>query len=172
MSPIVDERMNTEVPVIEVGMAEMKISSAPAVVVARGLGSCVGVALYDPLKKVGGIAHPMLPRMGEFKAKGNPGRYVDYMISLMIDEMQRKGCRLNMLTAKIFGGAHMFSSIPQDSAFNIGARNIKVAREKLESYAIRLASEEVGGNYGRTIFLDLDTGLVKVRTMFFGERNV
>ena len=164
--------MNTGSPVIEVGMAEMRISSAPGIVIARGLGSCVGVSLYDSLRKIGGLAHPMLPRMGEFKAKGNPGRYVDYMISLMIDELQRKGCRLNTLAAKIFGGAHMFSSIPKDSAFNIGARNIEVAREKLESYGINLQDQEVGGNYGRTILLDLDTGLVRVRTMFFGERNV
>ena len=163
---------NNENLIIEVGMAEMKITTAPSVLVARGLGSCLAIFLYDPMRKIGATAHPMLPRLGEFKARGTPCRYVDYMISLMLDETQKKGSKPSSLVAKIFGGAHMFSSIPQDSAFNIGARNIAVAREKLDSYNLKIISEDVGGNYGRTIFCDLNTGTVRVRTMFFGEREI
>ena len=158
--------------IIEVGMADMKISTPPHTLVTRGLGSCVGITLYDPHKKRGGLAHAMLPCFAMAKIKTNPFKFVDSVIPLMFEELKKQGCKMEKLEVKLFGGAHMFSSIPMDSSFNIGAKNIKTAYELLDKYNISVIAEDTGGNYGRTIFFDLSTGKVKVRTIFFGEKEL
>ena len=164
--------MNSSPVLIEVGIGEAKTDSAPNVLVTRGLGSCLGIAVYDPLKKVGGLAHPMLPRVAEARVRNNPTRFVDSAIGLMVDELIKQGCKASRLVAKLAGGAHMFSSIPKDSAFNVGARNLGVAKEKLDAFKINVTAEDTGGNYGRTIFFDLGTGKIKIRTMFYGDKEI
>lgn len=148
----------------------MKIAQAPEVLVTRGLGSCLGIVIYDPFRKVGALVHPMLPKIEEGRVKTNAYKFVDSGISAMVEELKKKGCALSALTAKIFGGGHMFSSIPADSVFNIGARNIEVARQALVACGIRIIAEDTGGNRGRTIFFDLSTGKVTIRTLFHGEQ--
>lgn len=157
---------------IVVGMAELKIASSPDTLVTRGLGSCVGIAMYGSYKKIGALAHAMVPLCEKGTVKNNPAKFVDSVILLMIDELKQRGCVLRNLKAKIFGGAHMFSSIPMDSPFNIGVRNVNVARSTLSSQGIELLADDTGGNYGRTIFFDLDTGKVKVKTIFHGEKEL
>lgn len=156
----------------EVGIAEMKIDSAPAILVTRGLGSCLGIMLYEPYLKVGSLAHPMLPCMTDARIKTNPCKFVDTVIPLMIDKMAEKGCNVIHLRAKLAGGAHMFSSIPENSAFNIGARNAQVAIEKLGTYKIKIEGQDIGGNYGRTIFFNIDAGKVIIKTLFQGEKEL
>ncbi len=158
--------------IIEIGIAEMKIGDSPAILVTRGLGSCLGIAIYDSYKKIGALAHPMLPTIKNAKFKSNPFKFVDTAISLMIEELEKRGSLIFNLKAKIFGGAHMFSSIPPDSPLNIGAKNIKIAREEFDRYRIKIIGEDVGGNFGRTIFFDLETGKVKIKTVFRGEKEV
>jgi len=157
---------------IEVGMAEVRVGSFPDVLVTRGLGSCIGIAIYEPRKKIGALAHAMLPSIANAKAKFNPAKYVDSAVSIMIDELKKRGVQPHQLVAKLFGGAHMFSSIPLDSPFNVGGKNIDKAREILASYGIKVVGEDTGGNYGRTIFFDLDTGKVRIKTVFQGEKEV
>jgi len=158
--------------VIEVGMAEMRISSAPDVMITRGLGSCVGITLYDPVKKIGALAHPMLPDIDKAKVKSNPAKFVNSVIDMMIGEFNNRGCRVNSLRAKLFGGGHMFSAIPYDSPFNIGIKNVNKVKEVFDYLKIRIVVEDTGGNYGRTIEFDLSTGFVKVKTLFHGEKKL
>lgn len=156
----------------EVGMAQMKTTSSPDILVTRGLGSCLGIVIYDPYKKTGSLAHTMLPHIEETKIKSNPAKFVDSVISLMVNDLLKKGCLANNLVAKLFGGAHMFSSIPLEGPFGVGTKNIKAAKEKLAYYKIKIIAEDTGSNYGRTIFFDLTTGKVKVKTAFYGEREI
>ena len=158
--------------IIEVGMAEMKVSSAPAILITRGLGSCVGITLYDPTKKIGALAHPMLPDIDKAKVKSNPAKFVNSVIDMMIKEFNDRGCRVNLLKAKVFGGGHMFSAIPYDSPFNIGVKNVKKAKEVLDALKVKIVDEDTGGNYGRTIEFDLSTGVVNVKTLFRGEKKL
>ena len=109
--------------IVEVGMAEMKVAGCDSILVTRGLGSCVGIVIYDPLKKVGALAHAMLPSQELAKFRTNPAKFVDTVIPLMIEKLKEKGASVDNLEAKLFGGAHMFSSIPHDSVFSIGRRN-------------------------------------------------
>jgi len=162
--------MDSAGTLIEVGMADMKMAVNPSVIVTRGLGSCLGVVLYDGLKKLAALAHPMLPKIDEGRVKSNPYKFVDSAIAAMLEEFRKKGCQPFLLTAKIFGGAHMFSSIPIDSIFNIGMRNAEVAKEIFSANGIKLIAEDTGGNSGRTIFVDSATGKVAVRTLFHGEK--
>jgi len=158
--------------IIEVSMAEMKVAGCDSILVTRGLGSCVGIVIYDPFKKVGALAHAMLPSQSLAKFKTNPAKFIDTVIPLMIEKLKEKGASLNNLKAKLFGGAHMFSSIPRESTFSIGKRNVEMAREILTSYGIEIVAEDTQGNYGRTIFFDVETGRVKVKTIFFGEKEL
>jgi chemotaxis protein CheD len=112
----------------------------------------------------------MLPKIDEGRVKSNPYKFVDSAIAAMLEEFRKKGCQPFLLSAKIFGGAHMFSSIPINSVFNIGMRNADVAKEVFSANGIKLIAEDTGGNSGRTIFVDSATGKVAVRTLFHGEK--
>lgn len=157
---------------LEVGMAELKVASSPDVLVTRGLGSCLGIVLYCEKEKTGGLAHAMLPCMESSRIKTNPAKFVDSAIDVMLKELEGKGCDVGRVWAKIFGGAHMFSSVPADSPFNIGNKNIIAAKEVFKSLNIRIVSEDLGKNYGRTVFFDLNTGKVRLKTMFHGEQEL
>lgn len=157
---------------IEVGMSEAKMASVPARLIARALGSCVGIVLYDPLKKIGGMIHAMLPDIANARFKSNPDRFVNSAIRKMVEELEKKGSVRRYLWAKLFGGAQMFNFITSDTVLNIGEKNIEMAREVLSELGIRILAEEVGGTFGRTITLNLDNGKVLVSTVSWGEKEV
>lgn len=158
--------------IIEVNMSEMKVAKAPDILVTRGLGSCLGITLYDPIKKIGAMAHPMLPDIEKAKIKSNPCKFVNAVIDKMIEDLKKEGCLKTNLVAKLFGGAHMFSFIAQDSILNIGERNIEMAKAVLQRHNIKIAGEDLRGTFGRTIELDLENGKVRVITIFAGIREV
>jgi len=157
--------------IIEVGMADFKVASSPNVLVTRGLGSCVGITFYDPFKKIGAMGHAMLPDINNSKIKSNPGRFVNSSIERILEELKKEGCIKKHLQVKIFGGARMFSFIAQDSVLNVGERNVAMAKGVLTGNGISLAAEDVGGNFGRTIELDLETGRVHIKTIYSGKKE-
>jgi chemotaxis protein CheD len=157
---------------IEVQMAEMKTGVPPGTLITRGLGSCLGITFYDPVKKFGAMAHAMLPDINIAKIKTNPNRFVNSSIARMLEEFEKKGCLRQRIVAKLFGGAHMFSFINTDSVLNVGQKNIEMALMVLKEANIKIAGQEVGGTFGRTIELDLETGKVLVKTVSFGEKEI
>jgi chemotaxis protein CheD len=153
-----------DVKEIQVGIADFKVGRNPSVLITLGLGSCVGVSLYDAIQKVGGLIHIMLPRMAEFeKGFNKPAKFADTGIPLLLEEILKLGANRRLLEAKIAGGAQMFTGADQKFKLNIGERNIAVVRETLRNLGIRIAAEDVGGNRGRTMVLDTMTGRVMVR---------
>lgn len=161
-----------EEKIIEVGMAEMKIAQAPARLISRALGSCLGITLYDPFKKMGAMVHVMLPDIDKAKIKSNPCRFVNSAVKKMVEELVKNGCVKSTLGAKLFGGAQMFSFIASDSILNIGEKNIEMARSILQELGIKILAEEVGGTFGRTIKLDLENGKVIMETVSWGTKEV
>ena len=153
-----------------VSMAQFKVMRHPAILSSIGLGSCIGLVLYDPITKIGGLAHIMLPSMQSAKDKSKPGKFADSALRLVVKEMEGMGAHVRHLRAKVFGGANMFSSIADDSCINIGERNLEAVREELGKKKIRIVAEEVGGKFGRTIFFDLKDGTVRVRDVKGEER--
>ncbi|AEF94622.1 CheD [Desulfotomaculum nigrificans CO-1-SRB] len=150
---------------IQVGIADYKVTISPQRLITLGLGSCVGVALYDPVVKVGGLLHIMLPDSTQFSNVTKPAKFADTGIPLMIDEMQRRGGKLSRLTAKLAGGAQMFSGLDKKFVLNIGERNSEMVKQILNKLGIRILAEELGGNRGRTMIFDTATGQVTIRTI-------
>lgn len=157
---------------IHVGIGEYKTAFAPNVLVTLGLGSCVGVTLYDPVIKCGGLLHVMLPDSSAYSRIHKPARYADLGVPMLFDELIRLGARRERLEAKLVGGAQMFSGSDRQFILNIGQRNVEMVRLMLARLRIRIRAEEVGGNVGRTMYLDTATGLVTIRSLGQGTRTL
>lgn len=157
--------LSSNVKDIHVGIGEYKIALSPNRLVTLGLGSCVGVSLWDPLTKIGGLLHIMLPNSRDFTKIVKPEKYADLGIPLIISNLVRQGAGQNRMIAKLVGGAQMFTGADKKQLFNIGERNIEMSRKILKEITIRITAEEVGGNKGRTMYLDTATGEVLIRTI-------
>lgn len=144
-----------------VGVGEYHVVHAPEKLVCLGLGSCVGIAIFDLSTQIGGLIHAILPKYEEGRDKTNASKYADSAIMLMVDELVEMGARKPLLKAKIAGGAQMFSFISSDT-LNIGLRNSAVAKETLKKENIPLLAEDVGGTKGRTIFFNSSDGSIRI----------
>ncbi len=158
--------------IVKVGMADLNTAKPPMKLRTLGLGSCVGIILYDNKLKVGGLAHAMLPSSLELKDNKNRAKFVDTSIDQLISDMKEKGANVNNLVAKLAGGAQMFKFTSNSEILNIGERNAKAAREKLSSLNIKLIAEDTGGNFGRTITFNPEDGTLHVRTVGHGEKTI
>jgi chemotaxis protein CheD len=156
---------------IRVGMAEYKAAKSPATLITLGLGSCVGVVLYDNFRKIGGLAHVMLP---DSKLSGkkdyNPGKFADTAIDALIQDMLRLGVERRNIVSKIAGGAQMFQIKSENNIMQIGKRNVEAVKAKLSQLRIKLIAEDVEGNYGRTIEFFCETGELTIKTIGHGVR--
>jgi chemotaxis protein CheD len=158
--------------IINVGMAEIKVTLAPHRLVTTGLGSCIGLCIYDPVAKVGGMAHVVLPTVTSL-SEGDPGgKYAVTAIPLLVESMLKFGANRYRLVAKMAGGAEMFSFPGQSSVLKIGERNAETIKEILEDIGIPLIGLEIGGNFGRTIQFDTESGNLWVRTINHGEKTI
>lgn len=158
--------------IIKVGMADLKAVKSPNILTTLGLGSCIGIALYDRQVKVAGLAHIMLPDSTQIKNNVNKAKFADTGIELLIAQMIALGCTKGRLTAKIAGGAQMFSFGSANDIMKIGMRNAIATKEILSNYNIPILSEDTGGNYGRTIELYSDTGKLVVKTIGHGIKEI
>lgn len=140
------------------------VSNSPSVVTTI-LGSCVAVCLYDPILKIGGINHYMLP-LWNGEGLASP-KYGNIAIEKLVEKMYQQGSKKTNLVAKVFGGGEVIDTTIKQ--FNIGERNIKIALEMLEMYNIPIVAKSVGGKFGRKIQYTTNTGEVKHK---FIERNV
>jgi chemotaxis protein CheD len=157
---------------IKVGMADLKAGKSPDSIISYGLGSCVGIALYDPQTKVGGLAHIMLPDSTQARATDNTAKFADTALPVLLDQVLALGGSRNRLTAKIAGGSQMFSFAQATDVMRIGDRNVEAVKAVLKSLSIRLVAEDVGGNYGRTVELLLDSGIFVIKTVNKGENRL
>ena len=157
---------------IKVGMADLKAGKNPDSIISYGLGSCVGIALYDPQTKVGGLAHIMLPDSTQARATDNKAKFADTALPVLLVEILALGGSRSRLTAKIAGGSQMFSFAQATDVMRIGDRNAEAVRAVLKSLSIRLVAEDVGGNYGRTVELLLDSGAFLIKTVNKGENRL
>lgn len=157
--------------VINIGISDLNVASPPGVLATYALGSCVGICLHDKTHNIGGLAHIMLPDSRESSnAAENLRRYADTGLAELIDTMKRKGASVSCMTAKIAGGAQMFQT--QLKTFNIGERNVAAVKKLLADYRIRLIAEDTGSNYGRTVFFDVATGVMQVKSVNKGVVNL
>ena len=157
---------------IKVGMADYKTGRNPNSLISYGLGSCVGIALYDSINKIGGLAHIMLPDSTQARSAENPAKFANTALPLMLDDMIKMGASKGRITAKIAGGAQMFTFANATDVMRVGERNAEAVRMLLKKMDIRVIADDTGGNYGRTVELRLDTGIYRVRTIAKGEKEL
>jgi len=151
-------------------ISEMIISQTPEdILVVYGLGSCVAISLYDPQIKAGGMIHALLPHAAG-RPPGNPAKFVDQGIGIMLEELLKLGAQRRRLEATIIGGARMLSGPGFENHFNIGEQNIQTAQAILQTMKVRLRGQEIGGNVGRTVKLHIANGTVIVKTLKEGEK--
>lgn len=157
--------------VIRVGMAQTEVAQAPKTLATFGLGSCVGVTAWDPISKVGGLAHIMLPDSTQARSKENVAKFADTAMPDLIGRLEKIGGVRRRLVIKIAGGAKMFDLF-NDDRFAIGRRNVEAVKQSLEKLNLRISAEDTGGNFGRTLFFDVENGTVIVRTIDHGEKQL
>ncbi|MGN0370964.1 MAG: chemotaxis protein CheD [Butyrivibrio sp.] len=152
---------------IKVGMADLNICKAPEALTTLGLGSCIGACIYDPVAKIAGMVHFMLPDSTRIKNNQNIAKFGDTGIMETIRRMEELGARRTRMVAKIAGGAKMFSVANSASlpSLNIGDNNIESARTTLKNNNISIIAEDVGLNYGRTIEFYAEDGSLLIKSV-------
>ena len=141
-----------------IGIGEYRVGSFPMMTI--GLGSCIGLTLYDDTLKIGAMVHIMLPDSGG--RKDRPGKYADTAIPVLLKELGALGSRNRSITAKMAGGACMFEYFGTN--LNIGERNAEKIRALLKEHNIPLVKEDTGGKVGRSVtFLPANGGKVTIR---------
>ena len=158
---------------IKVGMADLNICREPDCLTTIGLGSCVGVALYDSVTKITGLAHIMLPSSKEIKNNSNIAKFADTGVAETIRLMEEAGAKRARITAKIAGGACMFAfAMQSNDALNVGEKNVRAVKKVLEEFKIPILAEDTGLNYGRTIIIDSNTGLLTIKAVGKPEKQI
>jgi len=146
-----------------VGLGDYAVISGKGIIKTLGLGSCVGVAIYDRINRVAGLSHVFLASANGRYRGDNPGKYADLAIPLLYEQMLGEGAQPSFLQAKIAGGGQLFVGM-EGPLLNVGAQNVQAVREQLKKLGIRLAGEVVGGNKGRSMSIDAATGIVTINT--------
>lgn len=154
---------------VVVATGELAVADAPRVLLTPALGSCVGVAVWDPARRRGGLAHVMLPSPTSTRALGKTERFATVAVPRLVDAVA-DGAPRRALVAKIAGGATMFGG--QSGLGGIGARNVEEVLRQLALLRVRLVAEDTGGTHARTMELHTGTGLVVVRSYRFGTREL
>jgi len=157
---------------VRVGIADAAIVSAPDTLITMGLGSCIGIALYDKEKRIAGLVHIMLPDSTQFRNAVNPYKYADLGIDKLLAEMISKGCRKERIVAKIAGGASMFNFSDKTIISDMGKRNSLASVEAIKRLSIPIVAEDIGGNKGRTMILNSEDGSVTIRSIGNGLKTL
>lgn len=150
---------------IKVGMADLNVCEYPNAITTLGLGSCVGVALYDPVTKCGGLAHVMLPDSTAIRNNTNIAKFADTGIVELVKRMEKAGASRVRMVAKIAGGARMFAFSNGTDLVRVGERNVEACKKKLRELGIRIIAEDTGLNYGRTVEFYTETGMLKIKAV-------
>jgi len=158
--------------IIKVGMADLNICVSPDGITTLGLGSCVGIAVRDPVTKIGGLAHIMLPDSKEIKSNSNVPKFADTGIEELVKRVVAKGANRSRLVAKIAGGAQMFAFQSSNSTMRVGDRNVEASLKKLKELNIPVLAQDTGANYGRTVIFYPENGNYVIRAVGRPEKII
>ncbi|MDR2532510.1 MAG: chemotaxis protein CheD [Oscillospiraceae bacterium] len=155
---------------LNVGISDWKTNKGEGAIVTYALGSCVGICLYDKVSQIGGLSHIMLPDSKSVAtgAATNRMKFADTAIPDMLSAMLKMGAVKARIIAKIAGGAHMFAT--SNEKFNIGDRNVTAVKEALKILSIPILGQDIGLNFGRTVFFYTEDGKVEVKSSIKGVK--
>jgi chemotaxis protein CheD len=156
---------------LKVGIGDMKVATKEDGIITYALGSCVGICLYDPVTKIAGMVHIMLPEPNISRVD-NIAKYATTGIPELIRQMTLKGASKFRMTAKIAGGAEMFEVHDRNSSVGkIGHRNVEMVKRILQREKIRIIGEDCGLNYARTLTFTRMDGMAYINTYGHGEKK-
>ncbi len=156
-----EQTQDAEPERVKVGIAEYEVTTNGAVLTTSGLGSCIGLALYDAETGTAGLVHVMLPSADDME-DGNAAKFANTGTDILVEKMQEVGADTGRIEAKIAGGSDMLDF--SESGSGIGDRNVVQIRETLEDYGIPIVGEDVGGDHGRSLRLEAETGDLVVKS--------
>lgn len=154
---------------IVVGISDLNVAKEPDILVTYALGSCVGICLYDPVTRVAGLSHIMLPSSSLAPGQQDQMKFADTAIAILVSRMAAAGAMRSRLRAKIAGGAKMFAAVSNSSLANIGQRNVEAVKGTLAKLHIPIVAEDTGKNYGRTVYFSAQDGSMRVTSANKGE---
>jgi chemotaxis protein CheD len=159
--------LTVSVKTTNIGMGELVVSKDPSDVLACiGLGSCIAMCIWDPVARMGGVAHMLLPTSrSNAEMMGSPAKYITLGVPNLINKMVKNGASRHNLIVKITGGARMLNIPGENNILDIGQRNITEVRAVMKRENVPILSEDVGGTSGRSIQLFIDTGKILVRSL-------
>jgi len=155
-----------------VGVADMKVSNNPGEsIITYSLGSCIGLVIYDPAVKVGGILHYMLPdsSIDKQKAAARPYMFADSGIPRLFKTAYQLGAAKQRMKVYVAGGAEI---LDQQGFFNIGKRNYMALKKMFFKNKVMISAQDVGGNVNRTVRIEIATGDIYVKTSGSGEVKI
>ncbi|ATP39374.1 chemotaxis protein CheD [Solibacillus sp. R5-41] len=159
--------------VVKVGIAQMDVVKMPNTIRTSGLGSCVGVVIYDESKKIAGLVHVMLPDSSLGRTESvNEAKFADTGVAALVNLVKLQGAQSFKLKAKIAGGAQMFQFTSDKNSMRIGPRNVEAVKEQLRKLNIPIIAEDTGGNSGRTIEFNPETSMLNIRTVNRGVSDI
>ena len=157
---------------IKVGMADLKLCKAPDAITTLGLGSCVGIAIRDPITKIGGLAHIMLPDSAQFSNNSNIPKFADTGAKELVRIIVAAGGNRARLVAKIAGGAQMFSFQSKNEMTAVGERNVQAVKKVLAELKIPILASDTGLNFGRTVEFYPETGDYIIKAVGKGVKTI
>jgi chemotaxis protein CheD len=152
-----------------VRVADAAVGQGETVLSTIGLGSCVAIVLHDAERRVGGLAHVLLPNESLAQDRSNRAKFPGTAVPMLVEQMQRLGARPGRLTARLVGGASMFAALVPAGGLQMGERNLLASRDALGKARIPILAEDVGGGHGRSVFFDVASGAVQVRSLVRGD---
>lgn len=158
---------------VMVNMGQLAVSGNPeAVLSALGLGSCVAVCAYDPVARLGGMIHVVLPSSAIGRAQDGPAKFADLAVPRLVATMEKEGAARYRLRTSILGGANVLSAVNHGGGSHIGARNVEAVRQALAEARLTPLAEDVGGKASRTVRLHVSDGDVVVKTIRAGKAHL
>jgi chemotaxis protein CheD len=155
---------------IIVKVADLRAGAGTDVLVTIGLGSCVGIVLYDATAHVGGLAHVLLPSPALGRPDSNPAKFPQTAVPLLLEQMGQQGASIRRISARLLGGASMFSGLGAPGTIQMGERNVVASRQALHLHGVAIVGEATGGDFGRTVRLWVADGRVEVSSVAHGIR--
>ena len=158
---------------MRIGMAEMFVAGNPTIITTT-VGSCIALCMYDPVNRIGGMVHIVLPRKTDYSREEKTDtliRYADKAVPALLSRLISKGAKKEFIRAKMAGGANMFPMFTHP-ILEIGKNNAEAVKKKLAELGVPLVAEDVGGNHGRIVEFDVGSGIMRVNTIDKGEKEL
>ena len=157
---------------IIVKVADLRSGTGNDILVTIGLGSCVAIVLYDATAHVGGLAHVLLPSPALGRQDSNPAKFPQTALPILLEQMGQQGASIRRISARLVGGASMFSGLGAPGTIQMGERNIVASRQALHLAGVAIVGEATGGDYGRTVRLWVADGRLEISSVAHGVQTI